>query len=248
MRLAIEARYVEFILKDNVAVVVKKPIFVDTGCGARHRVRYTSPFVLRGGVKLFEVDEVVEADGEVYHARAMRKLRYGAVILADRYGQVQYTNVDERGNILPHIIKRYVWSELQKPRLVATGYFVFDVNNEAKEAKLVDEDPTHLLYIYEHKVNSRTHGAMIKLYPSSLITFREGTSCATQSTMILVAIVPVNTRFVVCANRPPYRREFEEYYECYEVEATIPLKQQYLSRTPIPDTMYTSAVNLEDVL
>lgn len=248
MRLAIEARYVEFILKDNVAVIVKKPVFIDTGCGARHRVRYTSPFAMRGGVKLFEADEVVEVDGEVYHARAMRKLRYGVVVLADRYGQVQFTNVDEEGNILPHVIKRYVWSELQKPRLVTQGYFVFDVNEEAKEAKLVDEDPTHLLYIYEHKVNSRTHGAMVKLYPSSLITFREGTSCATQSTMILVAIVPVNTRFVVCANRPPYRREFEEYYECYEVEATIPPKQQYLSRTPIPDTMYTSATSQEDVL
>jgi hypothetical protein len=248
MRLAIEARYVEFILKDNVAVIVKKPVFIDTGCGARHRVRYTSQFVLRGGVKLFEADDVVEDDGEVYHARAMRKLRYGAVILADRYGQVQYTNVDEKGNILPHIIKRYTWSELQKPRLVTQGYFVFDVNGEAKEVKLVDEDPTHLLYIYEHKVNSRTHGAMVKLYPSSLITFREGVSCATQSIMLLVAIVPVSTRFIVCANRPPYRREFEEYYECYEVEATIPPKQQYISRTPIPDTMYTSATSQEDVL
>jgi hypothetical protein len=248
MRLAIEARYVEFLLKDNVAVVVKKPVFIDTGCGARHRVRYTSPFVLRGGVKLFEADEVVEVNGEAYHVRAMRRLKYGVVGLADKYGQIQYTNVDEKGNILPHIIKRYAWSEMREPRLVATGYFVFDVNSEAKEAKLVDEDPTHLLYIYEHKVNSRTHGAMIKLYPSSLITFREGTSCATQSVMLAVAIVPVNTKFVACVNKPPYRREFEEYYECYEVEATIPPKQQYLSRTPIPDTMYTSAVSQEDVL
>jgi len=246
--LAIEARYVEFILKDNVAVIIKKPVFVDVGCGARHRVRYTSPFVLRGGVKLFEADEVVEVDGEAYHVRAMRRLKYGVVALADRYGQVQYTNIDEKGNVLPRVVKRYAWSELQEPRLIATGYFVFDVNDETKEAKLVDEDPTHLLYINVHSVNSRTHGAMIKLYPSSLITFREGTSCATQSVMLLAAIIPVNTRFIICTNRPPYRREFEEYYECYEVEATIPPRQQYLSRTPIPDTMYTSAVSQEDVL
>jgi hypothetical protein len=242
VKLAIEARHIKFMLgDDNVAVVVKKPITVDVGCGARHRITWRSSFLLRGGIKLFpaQADQaVVEIGGNVYHVVATRKLRYATIVLADKVGRVTYGNVDDQGNVLPYVIKRYEWfRQLEKPELVADGYLVFQV--EGGEAKLVNEEPDHIMLIVDHSVGSRVYEADIKIKPENLVVFKEVTSCKTQSVALTVALAPVNSSFTLCYNRVPYRREFDPYYRCYRVKTTIPPKQEFLADTPTPEHVST---------
>jgi len=71
MKLAIHTEYVEFILQNDVAIVVKKPIYVDKGCGARTRAIFKSPFTVRGGVKLFPANEKLDE----YEITLKRKLK-----------------------------------------------------------------------------------------------------------------------------------------------------------------------------
>jgi hypothetical protein len=241
MRLAVETRYIKFMLgDDNVAVIVKRPVMVTVGCGIRHNVMWRSNFMLRGGVKLFPADQIVEIDGRVYHTVALRKLEYATIALIDREGRVTYGNVDEQGNILPHVVKRYEWfRQPEKPELVADGYLIFNV--EGNEAKLVNDDPTHILFIFEHSVGSRVYDADIKILPQTLSIFNEYTTCKTKSVALAVALAPVNTTFTVCYNVAPYRRgDFEPYYKCYLVRATIPPSQEFLANTPAPEHVSTS--------
>jgi hypothetical protein len=235
MRLAIEAQHVKFMLgNDNVAVIIKKPVTVNVGCGIRHQITYRTQFLLRGGIKLFPADQIVEIGGDVYHVVALRKLKYATIALIDREGRVTYGNVDEQGNILPHVIKRYEWfRQLEKPELVADGYLVFSV--EGGEAKLVDEEPDHIMFIIDHSVGSRVYEADVKIKPEGLVVFKEVTSCKTQSVALAVALAPINNDFTVCYNRVPYRREYDPYYKCYLVRATIPPRKEFLADTPAPD-------------
>jgi hypothetical protein len=239
MKLAIEGKYVKFMLRDdNVVVVVKKPITVDVGCGARHRIMWRSGFLLRGGIKLFPVDQVVEIGGDVYHAVAARRLRYSTIMLADKVGRVTYGNVDDKSNVLPHMIKRYEWSgQLEKPELVVDGYLVFQV--EGGEAKLVNEEPDHIMFIIDHSVGSRVYEADIKIKPENLLVFKETTSCKTQSIALAVTVTPINSSFILCYNKVPYRGEYDPYYRCYKVKATIPPSQEFLAETPTPEHVST---------
>ena len=237
MRLAIPAQYVRFLLGDNdVAVVVKRPISVTVGCGVRHQITWRSNFMVRGGVKLFPADQIIEIDGSVYHTVALRKLEYATIALIDREGRVTYGNVDEQGNILPHVVKRYEWfRQTEKPELVADGYLIFNV--EGSEAKLTSEDPTHILFVIEHSVNSRVYDADIKISLEDNVIFKDVTSCKTKSVALAIVIAPINTSFITCYNVVPYRRDFEPYYRCYNVKATVPPRQEFLAGTPAPDQL-----------
>ena len=235
MRLTIPAQYVRFLLgDDNVAVIIKKPIVVNTGCGVRHQITWRSSFLVRGGVKLFPADQIVEIGGSVYHAVALRKLGYATIALVDSEGRITYSNVDEKGNVLPHVVKRYEWfRQTEKPELVADGYLVFNV--EGSEAKLVNDDPTHILFIFEHSVGSRVYDADIKISLEDIVIFKDVTSCRTKSVALAIVIAPINTSFITCYNVVPYRRDFEPYYRCYLMRATIPPQQEFLAETPAPD-------------
>jgi hypothetical protein len=239
VKLAIEARqrHIKWILKDdNVAVIVKRPIVVTMGCGARHQIQFRSPFLLRGGIKLFPTDEVVEVGGDVYHAIALRRLRYAMIALVDREGRVTFTNVDEKGNVLPRVVRRIEWvRQLATPEVVADGYLVFNVSND--EARIVDEEPTHVMMVFDHTVHSRVFGADIRVRPENAVIFKDATSCATSSVALTIVIVPLGTQLTVCYNRVPYRHEFEPYYKCYKVTATMPPSQEPLAETPAPDQL-----------
>jgi hypothetical protein len=239
--LAVEAKYVEFFLgNENVAVVKKSPIVVTTALGPGREDWYRSPFLLRGGVKLFPADEVIEDGNRVYHATLLRRLKYGFVALIDRSGEVRERIIDERGRLLAKPEKYYVWGKEDKRELVAGGYLTFKI--DGGEAKLATaEDPTHVFFALHHEVNSRRHGASIKVYPSSLVTCWGGTGTRTASASFKIVFAPYKSEFTVCYNDPPYRDEHEELYYCYKVHATLPPKKELLAKTPIPDTMFTSA-------
>jgi len=236
VRLAVEAKHVRFLLGDNnVAVIVKRPVSVTVGCGVRHQITWRSSFLLRGGVKLFPADQIVEIGESVYHAVALRKLGYATIALVDSEGRITYSNVDEKDNVLPHVVKRYEWRKLDKPILVADGYLVFNV--EGSEAKLVNDDPTHILFIFEHDVNSRVYDADIKILPEDIAVFKDVTSCKTKSVALAIVIAPTSTSFITCYNVVPYRRDFEPYYRCYNIKATVPPQQEFLAGTPAPDQL-----------
>jgi hypothetical protein len=189
---------------------------------------------VRGGVKLFPADQIIEIGGSVYHAAALRKLKYATIMLIDREGRVIYGNVDEQGNILQHVVKRYEWvRQTEKPEIMADGFLVFEVNGG--EAKLTSEDPTHTLFVFEHKVGSKVYDADIKVKPENIVIFKDVTSCKTESVSLAVAIAEIGKTFTVCYNVVPYRRDFEPYYRCYNVKATVPPQQEFLADTPAPD-------------
>jgi hypothetical protein len=243
MRLAVEARYVKFMLgDDNVAVILKRPIMITVGCGVRHQITWRSSFLVRGGVKLFPVDStIVEVGNKAYKARAWRRLKYATVVLAEEVADITLANVvrDEKGDIkvLPKPIKQYgKFIKLEKPELATDGHLVFEVNGV--EAKLTSEDPTHVLFVLEHKEHSRVYDSDIKVYPQELLAFKETTSCKTESVTLAVAIAPVNSSFITCYNVVPYRHgEFDPYYKCYMVKVTVPPKQEFLAGTPNPDQL-----------
>jgi hypothetical protein len=244
VRLAVEAKYVEFMLgNDNVAVVVKRPIIVNTGCGIRHRITWRSSFLLRGGVKLFPVqadaDQIVEVGNKAYKARAWRRLKYATVVLADEVADTILTNVvrDEKGDIkvLPKPVKQYgKFIKLEEPELTADGYLVFEVNGG--EAKLTNDDPTHILFIFEHSVGSRVYDADIKILPEDTAVFKDVTSCKTKSVALAVVIAEIGKTFTKCYNVAPYRHgDFQPYYRCYNIRATIPPVYEFLADTPAPE-------------
>jgi len=151
----------------------------------------------------------------------------------DSEGRITYSSVDEKGNVLPHVVKRYEWRKLDEPILVADGYLVFNV--EGSEAKLVNDDPTHVLFIIDHKVNSKVYDADVKILPEDIAVFKDVTSCKTESVSLAVIIAEIGKTFTVCYNVVPYRRDFEPYYRCYLMRATIPPQQEFLADTPAPD-------------
>jgi len=240
MRLAVEAKHVKFMLgDDNVAVIVKRPVSVTVGCGVRHQITWRSNFMVRGGVKLFPAnEEIIEVGNKAYKARAWRKLKYATIALVDEIAEITFTNVvrDEKGDIkvLPKLIKQYgKFIKLEKPEIMADGFLVFEVNGG--EAKLVNDDPTHILFIFEHDVNSRVYDADIKILPQTLALFNESTACKTKAVALAVVIAEIGKTFTVCYNVVPYRRDFEPYYRCYLMRATIPPQQEFLADTPAPD-------------
>jgi hypothetical protein len=142
--------------------------------------------------------------------------------------------MDEHGKVLSQPVKRYEWRKLDKPMLVADGYLVFQV--EGNEAKLTSEDPTHVLFIFEHSVGSRVYDADIKIKPENIAIFKDVTSCKTKSVALAVAIAEIGKTFTVCYNVAPYRHgDFQPYYRCYLMRATIPPQQEFLAETPAPD-------------
>jgi hypothetical protein len=244
MRLAVEARYIKFMLgDDNVAVIIKRPITVNVGCGIRHRITWRSSFLVRGGVKLFPAnEEIIEVGNKAYKARAWRKLKHATIALVDEIAEITFTNVvrDEKGDIkvLPKPIKQYgKFIKLEEPELTADGYLIFEVNGG--EAKLTNEDPTHMLFVLEHKERSRVYDADIKVKPENIVIFKDVTSCKTESVSLAVVIAEIGKTFTVCYNVVPYRRDFEPYYRCYLMRATIPPQQELLAETLNTDQLST---------
>jgi hypothetical protein len=206
-KLAIGTEYVEFLLQNDVAIVVKKPIYLDKGCGARTRAIFKSPFVVRGGVKLFPTSEKIDE----HEVILKRKLRYAEL---------------------------YVIKVDNKTRLgISDGYLVFEKISD-NEYKLVDDEPTHLLYIYHHYVRSRSKGAKILTnLPQQSVLKYDRAICATASDALLAAIVPINSAFILCENDPPYRGERDELYYCYEIKATLPPTKKMITETPDPESL-----------
>jgi len=124
---------------------------------------------------------------------------------------------------------------------VSEGYLVFEKVSDS-EYKLVDAEPTHLLYIYHHYVHSRSKGAKIltNLPGESVLTY-DRALCATASYAILAAIVPANSTFTLCENDPPYRGERNELYNCYEIKTTIPPSKKMITVTPEPEALLQGA-------
>ena len=204
MRIAIPAEHVSFIVQNDVAVIVKKPIIIDVGCGARHRLVFKSPFLLRGGVKLFPIKH--EEENKTHMER---KLKYATIMLVDGW-------------------------------ISAKGYLVFEkLPDKENEYKLVNDEPSHVLYTCHHAVRSRTHSAKIFTnLPKDSILYNKLTDCRTSGDALLVAIVPINTTFMLCKNNPPYRREAIETFECYSIStSTIPPSEKFVTETIDPEPL-----------
>jgi hypothetical protein len=209
MRLAVEARFVDFLLgNDNVAVVKKQPIEVVVRTSWRLRgsiMRWTSPFLVRGGVKLSPIPKQIVREGYmVYEVSAIRRLKYGKVMLAEREGVA----VDKDGDTI------YTWHP-EGRKVVATGWLVFELDENGREAKLVpDTVPTHVLLVWVHHLSSISYRPFIAyssdlkqnvLYEDVLSKYR-----------LLVATVPIGLTFRACFNKIDTSRDPYYYYECYE--------------------------------
>ncbi len=200
VRLAVSAPLVSFTIKDHVAIVEKKPIWITTGCRLRiGRIGWKSEFLVRGGIRLFPTDKIVKLDDRTYHVVAERRLKYGVVMVADK--MVSGSGVEVR---------------FKHPLVVRRGYFVFEVAGK-DDAKLVDDEPTHVLAVFEHTAYFRK--AEIKIVfkeKEGIIVLNDWTSCRQKSIALAVAFIPVNTQFVVCYNT------VNNKYRCHEMVATIP--------------------------
>jgi hypothetical protein len=197
MRLAVNATLVSFILKDHVAIVERKPIWITTGCWLRvRRVGWKSEFLVRGGIRLFPVDKLVRIEDKTYHIIAERKLKYGTVMVADK-------------------MMSGIGVEFKHPLVIKQGYLVFEIAE--KDAKLVDDEPTHVLAVFEHTAYFRK--AEIKIAfkeKEGNIVFNDWTSCRQKSIALTVAFIPVGSEFTVCYNSNANK------YRCYDMIATIP--------------------------
>jgi hypothetical protein len=209
MRLAVEARYVMFkLLNDNIVVVLKRPIRVSTGCWLRvRRIGYISPFLVRGGVKLFPADTLIGMDGKSYHVIAMRKLRYATIAVADR------------------MVEPVEVSFVNSPLILRDGYLVFEV--DSKEAKLVNAEPTHVMMVFEHTAYFKRAEIIFK--GEGNIVFNDWVACRQKSIAMAVVFVPVGSQFTVCFN------DVGNKYRCLDMLATIPPVTQRKFYTETPD-------------
>jgi hypothetical protein len=199
VRLAFEARFVSFILKDNVAVVEKKPIWITTGCGLLRvgRIGWKSSFLLRGGARLYPTDKLVKLEDKAYHVVAEKKFKYGTIMVADR------------------MISQTADVRFEHPIVLKQGYLVFEVAEN--DAKLVDSEPTHILTTFEHSAYFKK--AEIKITfeeKEGRVVFNDWTSCRQRAVALAIAIVPVNSMFTVCYNSTGNK------YRCHKMIATVP--------------------------
>jgi hypothetical protein len=201
MRLAVSARLVDFVLpKDengnyaSVAIVKKKPIWTTVSCRLRRRIGWRSSFLLRGGIKLFPVDRIVRFDDKEYHVVAMREMKYGTVMIADR--MVSPTTVN-----------------FEHPLVLKQGYLIFNVVNA--EAKLVaDAEPTHVMVVLEHSAYFKR--AEIKIIGGNVVTvFNDWMPCGRKSIAMAVVFAPFNSQFTVCYN------DVGTKYWCRDIVATV---------------------------
>jgi hypothetical protein len=121
----------------------------------------------------------------------------------------------------------------------ARGYLVFEkLPDKENEYKLVDGEPSHVLYVCHHTVRSRTHSAKIFTNLKEGILYSKSTDCRTSGDALLVAIVPINTTFMLCKNNPPYRHEATETFECYSIStSTIPPFEKFITETTDPEPL-----------
>jgi len=195
MRLAVEAsRMMYKLLNNDVVVIEKRPIRVSTGCWLRvRRIGWRSDFLVRGGIKVFPTDELIKIDDKTYHVIAKRKLKYAMIAVIDKM-------------VEPKEIR------FEGPLIYRTGYLVFEVTG--KEAKLVNAEPTHVMFTFEH--STYLQRAEIVIEPKDTVVFNDWVACRTKSLALAVAFIPFNTSFTVCYN------ETRHYNRCYEMKAIIP--------------------------
>jgi hypothetical protein len=197
MKLAVSAKLISFILKGDVAIVEKKPIWITAACGRLLRVGrigWKSEFLVHGGVRLIPTDKFVRLEDKVYHVIGERRLRYGTIMIADKTAS---------------------GIKFRHPLIIRQGYLVFNV--VGKDAKLTDDEPTHVLTVFEHAAYYRKAEIKITFEKNEgIIVFNDWTSCRQRSTALAIAFIPVNSQFVVCYNTGA------DKHRCYDMIATVP--------------------------
>ena len=208
--MAVEAKYVMFkLLSDsNVAVVEKRPIRTSVGCWLRvRRIGWRSDFLVRGGVKLFPADELIEIDEKKYHVFAKRTLKYAMIAAIDKM-------------VEPKEIR------FEGPLLYRTGYLVFEVTGN--EARLVNAEPTHIMMVFEHTAYFKRAEIIFK--GEGNIVFNDWVACRQKSIAMVVVFVPVGSQFTVCFN------DVGNKYQCLDMLATISpapvIRQKFYTETP----------------
>jgi hypothetical protein len=214
MKVAIDGVFIDPIVANESNAKIAQQLIIETRCGIRHVVSWSSPFTLTGDIN-FDTMTTAEPikdwvrkywDGMIhsYYLEAevvgKRKFKYGEVIL--------YRRTDET---------------IPKLRTLIKGYLVFDV--AGSKAVLVDEEPEKMLLIVIHKVYSKTKSA--KIVANFPFVFKDVTSCARQSNALAVALIDPKPakKNIYCLNDPPFRYEREERYPCYAVDIN---KEEYI--------------------
>jgi hypothetical protein len=205
VRLAVSGVFIDPVVTDGKARIAQQ-LIIQTGCGARHVVSWSAPFVLTGEVTFDTVTtESIKDWIKKYRDGEIRSLYIDANIIARRkfkHGEViLYKRTDE---------------SYPKPRALINGYLVFDV--VGSKAVLVDEEPEKMLLIVIHKVYSKTKDS--KIVANFPFVFKDVTSCARQSNALAVALIDPKPakKNIYCLNDPPFRYEREERYSCYTVD------------------------------
>jgi len=223
MRVAISGVFIDPLVVDG-KVRIAQQLIIQTGCGARHVVSWSSPFVLTGDVIVENTTaEPIKDWIRKFRDGEIRSLYLDAQIIARkrfRYGEVLlYQRTDE---------------SYPKPRAYVNGYLVFDISGS--KAVLVDDDPEKMLLILIHKVYSKSKDAKIRAnFP---FEFNKVTSCARQSNALAVALIdpkPLTRKNIYCLNDPPFRYEREERYSCYMVELG---KEEYIGTFTDPSLAF----------
>jgi len=204
MRVAISGVFIDPVVTDGKARIAQQ-LIIQTGCGARHIVTWSAPFVLTGDVTFDAVTEptLIKDWVKKYYDREIRTIYIEAEIFSRkkfRYGEV--------------ILYRRTDETRPRPRAYVDGYLVFNISGN--KAVLVDDDPERILFVRIHEVRSRSHRA--KIVTNFQCEFNDYTVCATQSNALAVAYLDPASKYVYCINDPPYRREREERFTCYSIE------------------------------
>jgi len=221
MKIAVSGVFIDPVVTDGKARIAQQ-LVVQTGCGARHIVSWSSPFLLTGEVTFDTVTtESIKDWIKKYRDGEIRSLYIDANIIARRkfkHGEViLYKRNDE---------------SYPKPRAYVNGYLVFDV--VGNKAMLVDEEPEKLLLILIHKVYSKTKDA--KIVANFPFEFNDVTSCARQSNALAVTLIdPKSSRNIYCLNDPPFRSEREERYSCYVVNVN---EEEYIGTFTDPSLAF----------
>ena len=204
MRVAISGVFIVPVVTDGKARIAQQ-LVVQTGCGARHIVSWSSPFLLTGEVTFDAVTEPVNIKDWVkkYYDRKIRTI----YIEAEVVGRKRF----KHGEV---ILYRRTDESHPKLRAYVDGYLVFGIVNN--KATLVDEEPEKLLFVKIHEVHSRSTHA--KITANFKFDFYDYTKCATDSNALAVAYLDPASKYIYCLNDPPYRREREERYSCYSIQ------------------------------
>jgi len=165
------------------------------GCGARHYFYVTSPFKIRGAIKI----------GRELYEKKILPVISEKITAPESFDDLVKLSEDDLKSISKWILRTYY------------RYLRFKKISD-DEYKATPEPATHYIIHVKHKISSRVNPIVLEAYGNIEILREWSTACAIDEVASILVKAPIDTEFYVLKNTGVYRGKDDYYIEKYWFE------------------------------